>query len=354
MVCRSGTLTPSGGFQGDWTDSTAKEVWLGALHCTPATGTLTSRDTYAGQLATPISLNRYTYAHGNPLNMIDPDGHAPDPMWFDDRTEYLSAVLYTIEDYKLQEFARVATGLKKMGYSPEQVVYLVKLHFKTVVGPQAVAMLAAAQAACDAKPKVVDGVLQLSDGDVARCVFVNASTSQAGSGLYSTTPVTDCLNSLSGVASVAMLVAAAVEQGTVDSLGQTQRRIDAGVKPDFVLGEFSTYQGFGFAVDGAISRDGQTYASIGIGIGGKGGALMGGWLVSYLRPTPRQVNNLLVGWAFNCSAGLLMFAGVSRNSSGFARMGGVGVAPKIQPAVGAACSFGWMWKRGRIPPVAWS
>lgn len=32
------------------------------------------RDTYSGELTTPISLNRYTYAHNNPLLYMDPDG----------------------------------------------------------------------------------------------------------------------------------------------------------------------------------------------------------------------------------------------------------------------------------------
>ena len=71
----TGTLTPSVGFQGDYTDPTTGEIWMGARHYQPSTATFTSRDTYNGRLDTPVSLNRYTYAHNNPLNMWDPDGH---------------------------------------------------------------------------------------------------------------------------------------------------------------------------------------------------------------------------------------------------------------------------------------
>lgn len=51
----------------------------GARHYRPTTATFTSRDTYNGRLDTPISLNRYTYAHNNPLQQWDPDGHRPTP-----------------------------------------------------------------------------------------------------------------------------------------------------------------------------------------------------------------------------------------------------------------------------------
>lgn len=35
------------------------------------------RDSVSGELTTPVSLNRYTYAFNDPLNMFDPDGHWP-------------------------------------------------------------------------------------------------------------------------------------------------------------------------------------------------------------------------------------------------------------------------------------
>ncbi|MGG4441594.1 hypothetical protein ABEX32_12880 [Brevibacillus fortis] len=35
-------------------------------------------DTYKGQVDNPLSLNRYTYTHNNPLRFVDPSGHAPE------------------------------------------------------------------------------------------------------------------------------------------------------------------------------------------------------------------------------------------------------------------------------------
>ena len=43
----------------------------------PTTATFTSRDTWPGNLQTPISLNRYTYAYNNPIRYWDPTGFEP-------------------------------------------------------------------------------------------------------------------------------------------------------------------------------------------------------------------------------------------------------------------------------------
>lgn len=62
------------GFQGSYTDPSTGLVDMGARWYQPSTSTFTARDTYNGQLSTPISLNRYTYAQGDPLSYFDPDG----------------------------------------------------------------------------------------------------------------------------------------------------------------------------------------------------------------------------------------------------------------------------------------
>ncbi|MGB8858510.1 MAG: RHS repeat-associated core domain-containing protein, partial [Ilumatobacteraceae bacterium] len=76
VIGETGTLTPLG-YQGDYTDPTTGDVWMGARWYRPGTGTFINRDTVFGHLQTPISLNRYTYAYGDPLGMFDPDGREP-------------------------------------------------------------------------------------------------------------------------------------------------------------------------------------------------------------------------------------------------------------------------------------
>jgi len=65
LTQRTGGLTPTMGFQADWTDPTSSQVWMGARFYKPAPAMFTSRDTYDGVLSSPLSLNRYTYAEGD-------------------------------------------------------------------------------------------------------------------------------------------------------------------------------------------------------------------------------------------------------------------------------------------------
>jgi RHS repeat-associated protein len=72
-----GTFGVPVGFQGDYTSPVTGDVWMGARWYRPGTASFTSRDTVQGQLVTPVSANRYTYAWADPLGMWDPDGREP-------------------------------------------------------------------------------------------------------------------------------------------------------------------------------------------------------------------------------------------------------------------------------------
>lgn len=51
-------------------------IYLRARYYDPIIGRFISRDSYAGSIATPLSLNRHTYVENNPVNLVDPSGHA--------------------------------------------------------------------------------------------------------------------------------------------------------------------------------------------------------------------------------------------------------------------------------------
>ncbi len=70
----TGTTAPLLGFQADYTDPASDAVWMGARWYSAADAAFRSRDTVFGELRTPISLNRYTYAWANPLVFWDPAG----------------------------------------------------------------------------------------------------------------------------------------------------------------------------------------------------------------------------------------------------------------------------------------
>lgn len=70
----SGTMQPTAGYQGDYTDPTSGAVWMGARWYEPGTARFLSRDTYSGMLSTPVSLNRYSFANADPMEFLDADG----------------------------------------------------------------------------------------------------------------------------------------------------------------------------------------------------------------------------------------------------------------------------------------
>jgi len=76
-LAETGSTDPNLGFQADFTDPASGKVWMGARWYAPNDAQFLSRDSVFGQLSTPMSLNRYTYAFGDPLNYFDPDGHWP-------------------------------------------------------------------------------------------------------------------------------------------------------------------------------------------------------------------------------------------------------------------------------------
>jgi RHS repeat-associated protein len=56
-------------------------VYLRARYYAAADGRFQSKDTWEGDINSPITLNRWAYAHSNPINLTDPSGK--DPWWCD-------------------------------------------------------------------------------------------------------------------------------------------------------------------------------------------------------------------------------------------------------------------------------
>jgi RHS repeat-associated protein len=63
------------GFAGELSNPVDGSIFLRARHYQPALGRFLERDTFAGLLAHPTTLNRYPYAENNPVNYTDPSGH---------------------------------------------------------------------------------------------------------------------------------------------------------------------------------------------------------------------------------------------------------------------------------------
>ena len=63
-------------FCGEYYDTETGTVYLRARYYDPSIGRFISRDSFAGNLADPLSLNLYTYCANNPLLYVDPSGHS--------------------------------------------------------------------------------------------------------------------------------------------------------------------------------------------------------------------------------------------------------------------------------------
>ncbi len=74
----AGTSSTPYGFTGETTDANGL-VYLRARYYNPADARFMSRDTWAGDYNSPLSLNRWMYVEGNPVNYVDPSGNRPYP-----------------------------------------------------------------------------------------------------------------------------------------------------------------------------------------------------------------------------------------------------------------------------------
>jgi RHS repeat-associated protein len=69
-----GTQTPNFQFTNEQTDATGL-LYLRARYLEPAVGRFLSRDVWEGDPNQPMSFNAWLFAHGDPLNRLDPTGH---------------------------------------------------------------------------------------------------------------------------------------------------------------------------------------------------------------------------------------------------------------------------------------
>jgi RHS repeat-associated protein len=110
---RSGVGLSVAGFQGDWTDPVSGVVDMEARGYSPLLGTFTSRDSVSGSVSSPLSMNRFGYGEGDPVNHSDPSGHYADGISPSQqakmRQESLLDFFYTVEAQKSRDaFDRIA------------------------------------------------------------------------------------------------------------------------------------------------------------------------------------------------------------------------------------------------------
>ncbi|MDQ5826392.1 MAG: DUF6531 domain-containing protein [Chloroflexota bacterium] len=76
VVKRQGTSNQPFQFAGEERDKETGFYYLRARYYDPSMGRFLQRDPFAGMIANPLSLNRYTYVENNPVGRVDPSGLA--------------------------------------------------------------------------------------------------------------------------------------------------------------------------------------------------------------------------------------------------------------------------------------
>jgi RHS repeat-associated protein len=77
VLVSSGTAESNYGYAGEWTDAYIKLIYLRSRYYAPTTGRFLTKDVWQGDYTRPLSLNRWIYVEGNPVNYIDPSGMMP-------------------------------------------------------------------------------------------------------------------------------------------------------------------------------------------------------------------------------------------------------------------------------------
>ncbi|MDA8221003.1 MAG: hypothetical protein M0Z35_04620 [Desulfitobacterium hafniense] len=70
------------GYNGEAHDIDSGLQFLRARYYDPSMGRFQTRDSYLGEIMSPLSLNRYVYTANNPVMYSDPSGHIPNPDTF--------------------------------------------------------------------------------------------------------------------------------------------------------------------------------------------------------------------------------------------------------------------------------
>ena len=82
---------------GEYFDTETGTIYLRARYYQASIGRFTQRDTVAGKLSDPLSLNLYTYAHNNPIFYFDPSGHKSWGKMWEDVGSQVSEVNYNLK-----------------------------------------------------------------------------------------------------------------------------------------------------------------------------------------------------------------------------------------------------------------
>jgi RHS repeat-associated protein len=75
LIAKTGTTLNHFLYAGEQFDEDLGQYYLRARYMNPETGRFLTMDSHEGNSEDPLSLQKFLYAHGNPVNLIDPSGY---------------------------------------------------------------------------------------------------------------------------------------------------------------------------------------------------------------------------------------------------------------------------------------
>ncbi len=92
-------------------------IYMRARYYSPAMKRFINADIVAGQISNAITLNRFTYANGNPVSFVDPFGLTADTRWNENDLEHTWQELgFSYKQGSIEDFKRYEQGLPPRAY----------------------------------------------------------------------------------------------------------------------------------------------------------------------------------------------------------------------------------------------
>jgi RHS repeat-associated protein len=110
-------------YTNEYTDSYIKLIYLRSRIYSPEAGRFLTKDSWQGDYNRPLSLNRWMYVEGNPINSIDPSGHfatGPGPWCSDSISSRVDFVVNNVNRIPglLNTYAAAGIGVQCRGTNP--------------------------------------------------------------------------------------------------------------------------------------------------------------------------------------------------------------------------------------------
>ncbi|MDP1624667.1 MAG: RHS repeat-associated core domain-containing protein [bacterium] len=109
------------GFTGEQYSVSTELLYLRARYYNSADGRFLTRDTWSGDVNRPLSLNRWMYVEGNPVNLTDPSGHISEGM----QARRADLIVEKLKIYNVHV-------VKDWGYQPKPFYSLLPENIKSV------------------------------------------------------------------------------------------------------------------------------------------------------------------------------------------------------------------------------